>query len=138
MVHVALRQTYAYLFSQSHQYAVDREGVVLAETDKNDTLPKLSFDVGIRSIGSKIVDKRVLEVLRFLNALPEGISIESVTEKDSASIQATMGHTNIFLPQNSDLKVKAGTLQTIVMGFRIKGTLPTVIDLRFDKPIVTK
>ncbi len=62
---------------------------------------------------------------------------KSISEKDSASILATMGHTNIFLPQKGDLKVKAGTLQTIVMGFRIKGTLPTVIDLRFEKPIVT-
>lgn len=137
VLHVKLRQPYVYVISQSHQYVVDRDGIVLSESDKGPLLPRLNFDIGIRSIGSKITDLRVVSALQFLTALPEGIVIEFVSEKDSASIQASMGHTNIFLPQKGDLKVKAGTLQTIVMGFRIKGTLPTVIDLRFEKPIVT-
>jgi len=137
VLHVKLRQPYVYVISQSHQYVVDRDGIVLSESDKGPLLPRLNFDIGIRSIGSKITDSRVVSALQFLTALPEGIVIEFVSEKDIASIQASMGHTNIFLPQKGDLKVKAGTLQTIVMGFRIKGTLPTVIDLRFEKPIVT-
>lgn len=138
VLHVKLRQPYVYVISQSHQYLVDRDGIVLSESDKGPSLPRMSFDIGIQSIGSKISDPRVVGALQFLTALPEGLAIESITDKDSASILASMGHTNIFLPQKGDLKVKAGTLQTIVMGFRIKGTLPTVIDLRFEKPIVTK
>jgi cell division septal protein FtsQ len=137
VVHVKLRQAYAYLLSDGHIYQLDREGIVIADFDRGDGLPRMYYNVGIRSIGSKVTDPRVLGTLLFLTNLPEGIAIESLTEKDSASIQASMGHTNIFLPQKGDLKDKAGTLQTIVMGFRIKGTLPTVIDLRFDKPIVT-
>ncbi len=137
VLHVKLRQPYVYVISQSHQYHVDRDGIVISDSEKGPSLPRLYFDVGIRSIGSKIGDPRVVGSLQFLTSLPEGVTIESITERDSASILAIMGHTNIFLPQKGDLKVKAGTLQTIVMGFRIKGTLPTVIDLRFEKPIVT-
>lgn len=137
VLHVKLRQPYVYVITDSHQYLVDREGIVLSESGIGPSLPRVRFDIGIRSIGSKIADARIVAALQFLTALPEGIAIESISEKDSASILATMGHTNIFLPQKGDLKVKAGTLQTIVMGFRIKGTLPTVIDLRFEKPIVT-
>lgn len=137
VLHVTLRQPYVYVVSQSHQYLVDRDGIVLSESDKGSSLPRMIFDIGIQSIGSKITDSRVVGALQFLTALSDGIVVESILEKDSASILATMGHTNIFLPQKGDLKVKAGTLQTIVMGFRIKGTLPTVIDLRFEKPIVT-
>ena len=137
VLHVKLRQPYVYVVSQSHHYLVDRDGIVLSESDKGPNLPRMTFDIGIKSIGSKITDPRVVGALQFLTALPEGIVIDSITDKDSASILASMGHTNIFLPQKADFKVKAGTLQTIVMGFRIKGTLPTVIDLRFEKPIVT-
>jgi hypothetical protein len=138
VVHVTLRKPYAQLVSQGHMYALDREGIVLADGTSLSGSPKLVFDAGILSIGSRVGDARVLGSLQLLTQLSDTVGIETIYEKDSATLQAVMGHTNIFFPQKGDFKVKADTLQTIVTGFRIKGTLPTVIDLRFDKPIITK
>ncbi len=137
IIHLTKRQPFAVLSSDNISYIVDREGVVLGNAAGDATYPVMQFDVGPVVIGGKLTDTNVQSSLAILGALYGVVPISRLSSHDSTSIQAVMGNTNIFFPQTGDMKAKADTLQTIVEGFRIKGTLPTVIDLRFDKPIVT-
>jgi len=136
-IHLTKRQPFVLIVTDRGMYVLDKEGVVLDNAASKDGYPVFRFDVGSLSIGSRVVDTRVSSSLAFLNAMPDASVISLVREKDSASILAIMGNTNIVFPQTGDVRVKADTLQTIIEGFRIRGTLPAVIDLRFDKPIVT-
>lgn len=136
VVRVTLRKPFVVLSTQSLHYELDREGVVLGNDTQKQRMPTLFFDVPPLSIGSRVRDARVVASLQLLSLVSD-LPIEEIRQKDSAAILATSGHTNIFIPQSADMRRQAATLQTIVTGFRIKGTLPTVIDLRFDKPIVT-
>ncbi len=137
VVHLVRRSTFALLQSSGTVYAIDAYGLVLGSSEFSLTYPSLIFDIGILSIGSRINDDRVEAGLSFLRAMKSYASIQSIKIRDGQSIQAKMGNTNIFLPQLGDLRVKADTLQIIMEGFRMKGTLPTVIDLRHEKPIIT-
>lgn len=133
---VRLRKVYAVLVTQQGSYAIDAEGIVLGSRNDLHHLPQLYFNVPPPPIGSRVSHPGAQASLTLIRSLRD-IPIREMREKDSAAIQATHGQTNIFLPQSSDITSKAATLQTIVAGFRIKGTLPVVIDLRFDKPIIT-
>ena len=55
---------------------------------------------------------------------------------ETQSIRARFGQTDIIITQTNDLSQVLDTLQTLMEGFRIKGTMPKSIDLRFGKPIV--
>ncbi|HLD24735.1 MAG TPA: cell division protein FtsQ/DivIB [Patescibacteria group bacterium] len=137
IVHLVRRQTFALLSTSGNTYAVDAYGFVLDAAENSVGYPVLRFDTGILSVGTRMTDRRVMSALSFLRALDNREEIRSIQERDGASLQAVMGNTNIFLPQSEELSAKAATLQTIIDGFRIKGTLPTVIDLRHEKPIIT-
>lgn len=136
ILHVSLREPYAVLVTGKGAYIVDAEGVVLGSQQEQDALVQLHFDIPTPSIGSRITDDRVKKSLLLLRSLHDR-AITQIRDKDGAAILATMEHTNIFFPQSGDITSKAATLQTIVAGFKIKGSLPAVIDLRFDKPIIT-
>jgi len=137
VVHLVRRAAFAHLRLKETIYAVDVNGLVLGiDTDVNG-YPLLEFDVGTVSIGNTISDGRVRASLSFLAHLSPALPVSEIKERDSTSLLARMGNTNIFLPQTGDLGGKADTLQIITEGFRIKGALPAVIDLRFAKPIVT-
>lgn len=137
IIHLSKRQPSLYITTAGNTYALDLDGVVLDNATNTNGFPLMIFDVGPLSIGSRISDVRVVSTLTFLKKLSGSLGISRINERDSASIQAMMGNTVIILPQKGDMGAKADTLQTIVEGFRIKGILPTVIDLRFEKPIIT-
>lgn len=137
IVHLTRRSTFALLQSSGNVYAVDAYGLVLGSSEYSLRFPSLIFDIGILSIGSRVNDDRVEAGLSFLRGMESHASIQTVKVRDGQSIQAKMDNTNIFLPQTGDLSAKADTLQIIMEGFRMKGTLPTVIDLRHEKPVIT-
>jgi hypothetical protein len=138
VIEIHMRTPVAYILTNGQYIAIDVHAYVLESTEKSTNLPILAFDIGVPSPGMKISDTRVLQSLVFLSHLDAGTYISKVSERDSATFQAQLFETNILIPQNSDIGKKADTLQTLISGFRMKGTLPGVIDLRFDKPIITK
>jgi len=135
--HLDRRNVFVVLRSEGIVYALDEHGLVLGGVSDAQGYPTLEFRAGILSIGSTVRHPGVLSALAFIKQLNGSPPVSRIFERDSMAIQAISGHTNIFLPQIGDMSVKADTLQTIVEGFRIKGTLPTVIDLRHDKPVIT-
>ncbi len=137
VVHLIRRNTFAVLRSEGNVYALDDQGLVLGRVDNAAGYTELEFHAGILVIGSTVTHPGVISGLAFIKRVGRDIPITRIFERDSLSIQAVSGHTNIFLPQIGDISGKADTLQTIIEGFRIKGALPKVIDLRHEKPIIT-
>lgn len=115
---------------------LDGSGIILSFEDKNYQLPMLEFDVSPGPIGTALTDPNVQGALMFLVRTKSLLPIQKITNGEGSSLLAISDKTNILFAQQSDGQAIAATLQTLLSGFRIKGTLPTTIDLRFDKPIV--
>lgn len=137
IIHLIKRQPYVILVSRGIQYPLDRDGYVLDAVPRESGYPVFFLDTPPLSVGSPVKEEKVRTGLTFLTALSGSVPVSTIREVDGAYLAARSGNTNIFLPQKGDIRGKAATLQTIIEGFRIKGNLPSVIDLRFDKPVVT-
>lgn len=137
IVRLEKREPIAVLVSENNFFAVDPSGIVVESGMDIEGLPHLVFTAGIFGVGSSVDNPSVLTSLQFLQSVQSFFAIDSFKMKDTATIQAKHGNTNIFIPKEGDMRSKADTLQLIVEGFRIKGILPTVIDLRYEKPVIT-
>lgn len=121
----------------SREVLVDESGIVLADADGTSApLPRLVIPLTAVHIGEKIADPRVTAGISFITGIRDTLKIHTISVEDERSLRAKSDKLDILFPQDGDIRVTLGTLQTIFAGFRIKGTLPTFIDLRFNKPIV--
>lgn len=127
----------AIVASENNSYTIDKEGIVLEEYPEKALLPVIRIDVPPITLGKRVTDTRITAALSFLLETEGSIAITMITSGEGDTLLATDGVMNILFPQTSDIQVVAHTLQTMLMGFRIKGALPASIDLRFDKPVVT-
>ena len=132
-----LRLPIARLETKKRIVLIDREGWVVADEHIPTNLPLMEFDVGEVYTGMQTKDIRVLSSLSFLTSIPKDMRVAHITTLDNASFRVTSDTIDIYIPQLSDMKKISSTLQTLRTGFRIKGKLPVIIDLRFDKPVVT-
>ena len=132
-----LRSAVGRLVVLSREVLIDGSGIVLAEGDaSSQNLPRLVIPVtGIR-IGEKITDQRVAAALAFISGMRDIAPVTAVSVEDEASLRAKSDKLDILFPQAEETQALLATLQTLLSGFRIKGSLPTFIDLRFDKPII--
>lgn len=131
-----LRKPIARLRSYGRIVLVDREGVVLGDGDGGLNLPLIEVSVDQIKVGKKIEDPRATLAVRVLETFPDDIPIERMTDQEGSYFLAKSPKLDIFIPQDKSAEETLATLQTLIAGFRIKGTLPTVVDLRFDKPVV--
>lgn len=132
------RDPSARLTLSDHEVIVDNEGVVLGLAGaEHRVLPLLSLSISNGSLGTTIDDPNVRQSLAIVKGIGKDIAIISITNIDSTTLLAKTDRVDIYFPQNGETSDKVATLQTLISGFRIKGNLPKVIDLRFDKPIVT-
>lgn len=131
------REASARLQDGERMALIDRSGVVLGDVFPGNSLPLLIFATrsGLTP-GIKIKDKGVLQALNFIEVTKNIFAIENITRADNLSLRAKLRKTEIFFPQEGELHDREATLQTLFTGFRIKGILPSSVDLRFDKPIV--
>ncbi len=120
---------------------VDKECIVIGEGIENSVLPLLVFDPPaggpVVRIGEKIRDERICQSIAVIIAFGGMTKIDAVTTLDSQSLQVKSGKLYIYITQQVNASEVAATLQTLLGGFRIKGTLPAIIDLRFSKPIIS-
>ena len=134
---VTKRSPRARLVTRDQIFIVDDEGYVIGVPDKfSKTLVPLYFDVPMQQIGENVKSEGVLRALQILNFFPTEYTIVKVEESEMQSIRVVIQQSDIFFPQEGDIVEHIRTLQTLFMGFRIKGVLPAHIDLRFGKPIV--
>jgi cell division septal protein FtsQ len=123
--------------SGNRVYLVTGDGFVLGDAQGNETLPMGYFSIPSYAPGDQINQNDASAFARFVAAAPKEIEVKEARPLSGTSVRIRLTQLDIYITHDADVGAKASTLQTLLAGFRIKGTLPTVIDLRFDKPIVT-
>jgi cell division septal protein FtsQ len=137
IIAVQLRKAIARITTITRTVIVDSRGVVLGYSRKeSDTLPLLSFGVSDIPDGLTFTDVAVLSGIAVIRDISPVVPISSVYLNDTLSIRAIYGKTSIVFPLNTEYSALASTLQTLVARFRMKGSMPASIDLRFDKPVI--
>lgn len=134
---ITARKPMALVKTPTNIYSVDAKGYVIGEGVALTNIPVIEFDTKPVPIGQKITDVGVLSAISFLDTATPILVVYTLKQFDSTSFLAKTDKADILFPQQQDMRSVAATLQTLLTGFRIKGTLPTRIDLRFEKPIVT-
>lgn len=138
VISYTLRDPWGYIESAGHTYGVDAQGIIVGEYAPPYVHPVMIFDVGVQSIGVPITDARVLSALAFLRALDPSIQVSFVKEYSKTAFVVTIDSLKVLLPVEGDMTEKARALLFLQNGFRIKGVLPSMVDLRFSKPIMIK
>lgn len=117
-------------------WTIDSSGIILTEGSSHEKLPIIYTNIAVFIPGEKITDSTLSSAMEFLEKVRDKITIDQIILRDSSLIQARSGKTDILIPQQTVSESLVNTLQNILAGFRIKGTLPTRIDLRFNKPVI--
>ncbi len=105
-----------------------------AVRDTDRTLPLVLFPMeGNELPYGKTLLSTALGAAKHITSIP----IERITKNDNQSIRLKSLETDILIAQDVDFSTIDHTLQSLIMGVRMKGLQPKVIDLRFDKPIIT-
>lgn len=131
-----LRSPIAKLQSNERLVLMDKSGMILGDADSSVTLPIIQISAENLRVGGIVDDKRVQMALVFIEGVEPSLLIDHIESHDRSYLLAKSSKSNIFIPQDRSISQTIATLQTLITGFRIKGTLPTVVDLRFDKPII--
>jgi hypothetical protein len=132
-----LRTAVARLILTGREVLVDESGIVLADVDASSPiLPRLILPLPVARIGETIRDRRVIAGISFITGIRNILPVTLITVEDERSLRAKSDTLDILFPQDGPPPALLATLQTLLSGFRIKGTLPTFIDLRFNKPII--
>lgn len=112
------------------------EECVITEAALNNFLPVITITIPLARIGATVKHPMVVQAVALINKTKSSIQWSSIVSYETQSIRARFGQTDILITQTSDLQQVRDTLQTLMDGFRIKGTIPKSIDFRFGKPIV--
>lgn len=137
VIEPVLRTATALLVTGGQSVILDSEGVVLPQSEISEPLPTIIINIGTVHVGKSVKDYGIAVSLRLLQELGDSWYISSITKHEGGLLVAKYRETEIFFNQEANPAALIATLQTLLTGFRIKGSLPKVIDLRFDKPIVT-
>ncbi|MFZ2025134.1 MAG: hypothetical protein WAV51_02560 [Microgenomates group bacterium] len=129
------RQPIARLQTSTAIVGIDSEAIV-TDVLGNDLAPVIQIDVPLVRMGQTIKDEGVKQAVEIIAGSQSFLHIRKIQNYETVSLQARTQESNIFFPQKGDIRPILDTLQTLIMGFRIKGTMPKTIDLRFDKPVV--
>lgn len=134
---VTKRTGVARLMTKDQQYILDNEAYIIGTPGAvSNALPPLYFDVPVLPLGSIVHNDGVIRSLQILRLFPKEYAIVRIVEVEKQSIRVDIQESDILFPQDGDIVEHMHTLQTLFTGFRIKGALPSHIDLRFGKPIV--
>lgn len=131
------RKPFAIAGDAREMYALDEGGVVLTKYPDKTGLPLINIAMPALPPGAIPSDPAVMAAIRFLRETASIVTVSDIVMVDSSSLRAQGESMSIVFPQHADMPALARTLQTMISGFRIKGKLPSTIDLRFDKPVVT-
>ena len=114
---------------------IDEDSVITEEISTNH-LPIITIDIPLARVGTKVKHPMIVQTIALINKTKSFIQWMQFESFETQSIRAKTGQTDILITQTSDLTYVRDTLQTLMEGFRIKGTMPKSIDLRFSKPVV--
>ena len=128
LIEITTRQPVACLLIKDKIFLLDREAVIVRETDVNPGLPEIETE----KFKEEEV-KKALEAVHFLNQYSlacKRIKIEA------QNLILFFPETEVFLP-TEDMSFKIASLQMILSQGKMEGKLPRKIDLKFKKPVIT-
>ena len=120
--------------------SVDGTGFILSINETRDTsvdrVLLTGCDTSVVLFG-KISDPLCVNGLKLISELTKANEItREITIRDRLYYQFKIGTSDIFIAHDADMPGIVTTLQTIMNRFRMKGTIPARINLRFAKPVV--
>jgi hypothetical protein len=130
-----LRAAVAILHTTDRVVLIDAQGMVVSDGDNGAPLPVFSISTPTVRVGGKIQDQNILLALALLEHVKD-IHISKIILESGSYLRAKGEGIDILVVQDKPIEETLTTLQMLLSGFRIKGTLPSVVDLRFDKPVV--
>jgi cell division septal protein FtsQ len=128
------RSPVAFLESGSGSFPIDEFGYPTSAPRAHVSLPTIHLPM-THMIGFPIKDDTVLLGIAAITHLQNFFPV-SVTRNDGASIRVKLKDLDILISHDTDLPAIERTLQTILTGVRMKGTVPTLIDVRYAKPVL--
>jgi hypothetical protein len=132
---VTAREPVAMIVTGGNEFLIDGKGYPTTVTSVGKTYPVIELpDTAV--LGFPVRDQQVLLALNFLSQV-QGARVTKITSIDSSSLRAITPELDILFSRETDIAAVDRTLQTLISGFRMKGTMPKSVDLRFQKPIVT-
>lgn len=129
--------TSAVLATPSAVFVLDKEGVIFGNLGQNSTLPKI-FSPEKLTLGGKISDSVILWLLEFLEKTENyNLSfVEFIKTQEGVIFGKTSDDIQLILSAEKDSGKTAASLQAILREAKIKGTKFSILDLRFEKPIL--
>lgn len=136
VLNIITRDPIARIDTSGRTMTVAEDGIVLADT-KSGEYPIIYVPSVPLSAGIQISRSDVRNALAFLAQMPQDEDIQSILIDDAGVLRVTLPASLVVLSPIRDGRESARTLQSVLTGFRIKGSIPKVIDLRFEQPVVT-
>lgn len=126
----------ARLITPERSVLIAQDGVILADTNSEE-YPSIVTSVQSLSVGIQITRTDIRNALAFLAQMPQDEDIQSIVIDNAGVLRVTLPASLVIVSETRDGRESARTLQSVLTGFRIKGLIPKIIDLRFDQPVVT-
>lgn len=130
------REGAAVLITEKTPFLLDTMGYVIDIASSTWNGTKIMIDVPVIRLGNSVADARVKGALSFLRFTKDFFSSDTIQlSPDGTSLEAEGNGMKIYFSWDTDEELTARTLQSLILGFRIKGITPRVIDIRFSKPV---
>lgn len=131
------RKAVAQVISGGGSYLVDKTGVVISESGGDNSTIVIKLESGEKlPIGVKLAKSAGLSAVNLAVSLEEKNLPEMSLVVQMEKITGIYEAGEILFPIVDDYASTASTLQSLWSGFRIKGNIPRLIDLRYRQPVV--
>lgn len=129
------REAIAQFVYSNKTFYVDEKHVIFSSREKYQ-VPIVTLQLNDMKEGTLISGLGVDCSLAFIKELRHDEAIERISLSTNDTLEVVLKDTRVLLLVTADGKERADTLQTILKGFRMKGSLPGTLDLRFSKPMI--
>jgi len=140
IVYLTKRKPIAVVEANKDYYQVDYQGIILAKLDQPTDLPLIaSGELSVMADNHQLESPLILSSLDFLyQLLISNIEARRLEITDSRELTVFLKTgPKVLIPLDKNTKEQVDSLQLILERAKIEGKQIELIDLRFDKPVVT-
>jgi len=140
IVHLTKRKPIAVVEANKEYYQVDYQGVILAKLDQPADLPLIaSGEVSVAVDNHQLESSVILSSLDFLyQLLIKNIEARRLEITDSRELTVFLKTgPKVLISLDKNIKEQVDSLQLILERAKIEGKQIELIDLRFDKPVIS-
>ncbi len=138
VVEAKSRMALAKFANTAQNMYIDQSGIIFESEENLSGLPVIVSAYLSKSANQK-ADWRVVKAIDFIQqANKQSINVDQIMLDDSAGMFSAIltDGINVLISYNADIQAKVSSLQLIIVRFRIEGKNISIVDFRFDKPIV--